>query len=243
MHRRMILDFTWAIGLMCTLVGCGSLLPESPILKANFEKDVVGTKPTSDIPDDPDGDAIHLYGSKSGSAIVIAAPAGLSGKSLSYRHSPGPAYARYVLFIGKEISPSVDQVWATWEAVPQIVDGVPLDVWIGNSNFGRIGQIRFLNGQVFVRENDSEDSFTPIQNGTFRNGVLHQIVIRVDKKNSTYQFLMLGGGGSSPWGTDRLPVLSSRVLATTQPTITFHFSSEGTSTSTYAIDDVRITAK
>jgi len=231
MYYRKMLGIAWALGLTCTMTSCGS-----PILRANFESDAVGTTPGPDIPGDPVGDYFYLSSPTSGSARVIAAPAGLSGKSLSYRHAVPESYNRYMGFMGRETSSSSQQFWAVWNAYPHLADNVPLDVWIGNSHLDPICKLRYLNGQVFV-ENGVEN-YTPI--GTYRNDQTHGVVIKVDKLSSTYQISVHSSRPAASTGVR--PALDPSVLTRlVRPTVYFWFPSEGTSGSTYAIDDMLMT--
>jgi hypothetical protein len=214
------------------LTGCGS-----PILKANFEANTLGTHPGPELPGDPVGDIFYLSNPGSGSAVVVAAPPGLTGKSLSYRHSDPAAFNRFLGFGGKEVDASARQYWAVWNAVPQLTPNVPLDVWIGDGHFGTMGMIRFLNNQVQVATNVQGTEFSPI--GAFTNGRLHTVVMKVDKPSATYRITLLGEGPGITTGTR--PVVEPGTLAATRPYVYFWFGSEGVSPSTYTIDNMLIT--
>ena len=127
------------------LTGCGT-----PILRANFDTNTLGTHPPPELPGDPVGDSFYLSSPSSGSAVVVAAPAGLSGRSLRYQHTAPQSYSRFLGFGGKEVSASSLQYWAVWSAIPQLTPNVPLDVWMGNGHFESFGTIRLLNNQVLV---------------------------------------------------------------------------------------------
>lgn len=214
------------------LAGCGT-----PILRANFDTNTLGTHPGPELPGDPVGDSLYLSDPTSGSAVVVAAPSGLSGRSLSYRHSAPMAYSRFLGFGGKEVSASAQQYWAVWNAIPQLTPNVPLDVWMGNGHFESLGAIRFLDGQVLVSTDARGSNFTQV--GTFTNGRVHTVVIKVDKPSATYRISVLGGAASVNTGTR--PVLTPAALGTTRPYVYLWFGGEGVSSSTYTVDNVLIT--
>jgi len=220
-----------ALGAL-VLTGCGS-----PILRANFDTSTLGTHPAPELPGDPVGDSFYLSSPSSGSAVVVAAPSGLSGRSLSYRHSAPMAYNRYMGFGGKEVNANARQYWARWNAMPQLTSNVPLDVWMGNGHFQSFGQIRFLNNQVFVAADRNGTSFEPI--GSFTSGRVHTVVMKVDKPSATYSITVLGDGPAL--STGNRPVLTPEALNTTRPFVYFWFGSEGTSASTYTLDNMLIT--
>ena len=84
-----------ALGAL-VLTGCGT-----PILRANFDTNSLGTHPGPELPGEPVGDSFYLSAPTSGSAVVVAAPEGLSGRSLRYRHSAPMAYSRFLGFGGQ----------------------------------------------------------------------------------------------------------------------------------------------
>lgn len=213
------------------LTGCGT-----PILRANFDTSTLGTHPGPELPGDPVGDSFYLSDPTSGSAVVVAAPGGLSGRSLSYRHAAPMSYSRFLGFGGREVTSASQQYWAVWNAIPQLSPNVPLDVWMGNGHFQSLGSIRFLNNQVLVATDD-RGNFTPV--GEFTNGRLHTVVIKVDKPSATYRISVLGG--PSPVNTGTRPVITPSALTTTRPYVYLWFGSDGTSPSTYTVDNVLIT--
>ena len=214
------------------LAGCGS-----PILRANFDTSAPGTHPPPELPGDPVGDSFYLSTPTSGSAVVVAAPAGLSGRSLSYRHAGAESYMRYMGFGGKEVDAASQQFWALWNGIPNLTQNVPLDVWIGNGHFQSFGQIRFLNGQVLVSNDLTGSSYTPI--GSFTNGRKHTVLMKVDKPSATYSISVLGDGPS--FNTGNRAVLTPGALNTTRPYVYFWFGSEGTSASNYTLDNMLMT--
>lgn len=214
------------------LAGCGT-----PILRANFDTSTLGTHPAPELPGDPVGDSFYLSDPSSGSAVVVAAPAGLSGRSLRYRHTAPFSYSRFMGFGGREVSAASQQYWAIWNAVPQLAANVPLDVWIGDGHFGVMGSIRFLNNQVLVSTDANGTSYSQI--GTFTNGRTHTVVMKVDKPSSTYRISVLGDGPAA--GTGTRPVLTPSTLSTTRPYVYVWFGSDGTSSSTYTLDNMLIT--
>lgn len=223
----------WAATLGALLLtGCGS-----PILRANFDTSPLGTFPAPELPGDPVGDSFYLSSPSSGSAVVVAAPSGLSGRSLSYRHSSPQSYNRYMGFGGKEVDANARQYWALWNGIPNLTPNVPLDVWIGNGHFQSFGQIRFLNNQVLVATNASGTTFAPI--GSFTNGRVHTVVMKVDKPSGTYSISVLGDGPS--FDTGNRPVQTPEALSTTRPYVYFWFGSDGTSASSYTLDNMLIT--
>lgn len=213
------------------LTGCGT-----PILRANFDTNTLGTHPPPELPGDPVGDSFYLSSPSSGSAVVVTAPAGLSGRSLRYQHTAPQSYSRFLGFGGKEVSASSLQYWAVWNAIPQLTPNVPLDVWMGNGHFESFGTIRFLNNQVLVAT-DNRGSFTPV--GNFTNGRVHTVVVKVDKPSGTYRISVLGG--EAPVNTGTRPVLTPAALSTTRPYVYLWFGSDGVSASTYTVDNVLIT--
>lgn len=222
-----------AIGaLVLILTGCGS-----PILKANFETSTLGTYPAPELPGDPVGDSFYLSSPGSGSAVVVAAPPGLTGKSLRYRHTAPMAVNRFMGFGGKEVDVSARQYWAVWNGLPQLSANVPLDIWIGDGHFGTMGMIRFLNNQVHMATDANGTKFSPI--GAFTNGRVHTLVMKVDKPSASYRISLLGDGPGISTG-DR-PVAQPSTLATTRPFVYFWFGSEDVSSSTYTIDNMLIT--
>lgn len=224
-------------GAMATLAalvlsGCGT-----PILRANFDTSTLGTHPAPELPGEPVGDSLYLSSPSSGSAVVVAAPAGLSGRSLRYRHSAPMSYERFLGFGGKEVSASAQQYWAVWNAIPQLTANVPLDVWIGNGHFETMGKIRFLNNQVLVSTDVNGTAFTPV--GSFTNGRVHTVVMKVDKPSASFRISVLSSDPAVHTGNR--PVLTPAVLATTRPYVYLWFGSDGTSPSTYTVDNVLIT--
>ena len=220
-----------ALGAL-VLAGCGT-----PILRANFDTSTLGTHPAPELPGDPVGDSLYLSDPTSGSAVVVAAPTGLSGRSLSYRHSAPMSYSRFLGFGGKEVAPSAQQFWAIWNAIPQLTPNVPLDVWMGNGHFQALGTIRFLNNQVLVSTDSNGKNFTPV--GSFTNGRTHTVVIKVDKPSATYRISVLGGSATVTTGTR--PVQTPAALGTTRPYVYLWFGSDGVSASTYTVDNMLIT--
>lgn len=220
-----------ALGAL-VLTGCGT-----PILRANFDTNSLGTHPGPELPGEPVGDSFYLSAPTSGSAVVVAAPEGLSGRSLRYRHSAPMAYSRFLGFGGKEVSASSQQYWAVWNAIPQLTPNVPLDVWIGDGHFGTMGKIRFLNSQVLVATDVNGTSFAPI--GPFTNGRVHTVVMKVDKPSATYRISVLGGEPAVNTGTRA--VLTPATLTSTRPYVYLWFGSDGVSASTYTVDNVLIT--
>lgn len=214
------------------LTGCGS-----PILRANFDTSTLGTYPAPELPGDPVGDSFYLSTPTAGAAVVVAAPAGLSGRSLSYRHTGGASYNRYMGFGGKEVDANARQYWALWNGIPSLTPNVPLDVWIGNGHFQAFGQIRFLNNQVYVANDLSGSSYTSI--GSFTNGRQHTVLMKVDKPSATYSITVLGDGPS--FNTGNRAVLTPGALNTTRPYVYFWFGSDGTSASTYTLDNMLMT--
>lgn len=214
------------------LTGCGS-----PILRANFDTSTLGTHPAPELPGDPVGDSFYLSTPTSGAAVVVAAPSGLSGRSLSYRHVGAQSYTRYMGFGGKEVDADARQYWALWNGIPNLTPNVPLDVWIGNGHFQSLGQIRFLNNQVLVATNASGTGFAPI--GSFTNGRLHTVLMKVDKPSATYSISVVGDGPTASTGSR--PVQTPEALGTTRPYVYFWFGSDGTSASTYTLDNMLIT--
>lgn len=213
------------------LTGCGT-----PILRANFDTNTLGTHPPPELPGDPVGDSFYLSSPSSGSAVVVTAPAGLSGRSLRYQHTAPQSYNRFLGFGGKEVSASSLQYWAVWSAIPQLTPNVPLDVWMGNGHFESFGTIRFLNNQVLVAT-DNRGGFAPV--GSFTNGRVHTVVVKVDKPSGTYRISVLGG--EAPVNTGTRPVLTPAALSTTRPYVYLWFGSDGVSASTYTVDNVLIT--
>lgn len=213
------------------LTGCGT-----PILRANFDTNTLGTHPPPELPGDPVGDSFYLSSPSSGSAVVVAAPAGLSGRSLRYQHTAPQSYSRFLGLGGKEVSASSLQYWAVWSAIPQLTPNVPLDVWMGNGHFESFGTIRLLNNQVLVAT-DNRGGFTPV--GNFTNGRVHTVVVKVDKPSGTYRISVLGG--DAPVNTGTRPVLTPAALSTTRPYVYLWFGSDGVSASTYTVDNVLIT--
>lgn len=214
-----------------SLTGCGS-----PILRADFDTSPLGALPAPELPGDPVGDSFYLSTPSSGSAVVVAAPSGLSGRSLSYRHTAPLSYERFMGFGGKEVDARTQQYWAMWSAIPQLAANVPLDLWIGDGHFGVMGQIRLLNNQVHVAT-DASGGFSPI--GAFTNGRVHTVVMKVDKPSATYSIWVLGGGPAVSTGTRA--VLTPTTLSATRPFVYMWYSSEGTSASTYTVDNMLIT--
>ena len=221
-----------AVGLAAVTMGCGS-----PILRANFESDALGSVPAPELPGDPVGDTFYLSSPTSGSVVVVAAPAGLTGRSLNYRHNVPTSYSRFVGFMGKETSPSVQQFWAIWNGVPQLTDQVPLDIWIGDGHFQSFGAIRLQGGQVLVANDTTGRNFSPI--GAYTPGRMHTVLMKVDKPSSSYVISVLGGPTSVTTGTR--PVLTPSALTATRPVVYFWYPSDGTSTSTYTIDNMLMT--
>lgn len=214
------------------LTGCGS-----PILRANFDTSALGTHPAPELPGDPVGDSFYLSTPTSGAAVVVAAPADLSGRSLSYRHAGGASYNRYMGFGGKEVDASARQYWALWNGIPNLTPNVALDVWIGNGHFESFGLIRFVNNQVLLSNDRNNSSFTSI--GSFNSGRMHTVLMKVDKPSATYSIWVLGDGPAI--STGNRPVLTPGALDTTRPYVYFWFGSEGTSTSHYTLDNMLMT--
>lgn len=231
LSRRSSTALASALGALL-LTGCGS-----PILRANFDTSTLGTHPAPELPGDPVGDSFYLSDPSSGSAVVVAAPSGLSGRSLSYRHTAPFSYSRFMGFGGKEVDANARQYWAVWNAVPQLTPNVPLDVWIGDGHFGTMGKIRFLNNQVHVATDVNGTSFSPI--GPFTNGRTHTVVMKVDKPSATYSISVLGDGPAVNTGTRA--VLSPSTLSATRPYVYLWFGSDGTSASSYTLDNMLIT--
>ena len=220
--------------VICTLIalcsGCGSA-----ILRDDFDADALNQPPAESPPGDPVGDLVYLSSPSSGSAVVVSAPAGLSGRSLEYRNVNVPTYNRYLGFVGKEITPSSVEYWAAWVGIPQLSNAASaLDVWIGNSHFLALGGIRFNNGQIFRQAAGS--SYVPI--GTYTPGQRHTVIIKVDKAAQTYVISVFGGQSVS---TGTQTVLNPGALSTLRPSVYFWFSEESSSTSKYVIDDITIT--
>lgn len=222
---------TAALGALL-LTGCGT-----PILRANFDTSTLGTFPAPELPGDPVGDSFYLSTPTSGAAVVVAAPAGLSGRSLSYRHAGAMPFNRYMGFGGKEVDANARQYWALWNGIPNVTPNVPLDVWIGNGHFQSFGQIRFLNNQVLVANDRNGTNFSPI--GSFTSGRVHTVVMKVDKPSATYSISVLGDGPAM--NTGNRPVLTPEALNTTRPYVYFWFGSDGTSPSSYTLDNMLMT--
>ena len=232
MRLKNTLSRIGVLALVSSLAGCGSA-----ILRANFETNALGTVPASELPGEPVGDFFYLSDPTSGSVTVITAPAGLTGKSLSYRDSAPHSYSRFLGFMGKETAPSVQQYWAVWGGVPQLTGNAVLDIWIGDGHFSSWGAIRLTGGQVLVANDASGNSFTPI--GSYTNGRRQTVVMKVDKAAGTYAIMVLGGPTAVTTGTR--PVITPATLSATRPTVYFWFSSEAPSSSAYAIDDMLMT--
>ncbi len=228
---RSLAALSVAVGALL-LTGCGT-----PILRANFDISTLGTFPPPELPGDPVGDSFYLSTPTSGAAVVVAAPVGLSGRSLSYRHAGAMSFNRYMGFGGKEVDADARQYWALWNGIPNITPSVPLDVWIGNGHFESFGQIRFLNNQVLVANDRNGTNFSSI--GSFTSGRMHTVLMKVDKPSATYRIWVLGDGPAI--NTGNRPVLTPDALSTTRPYVYFWFGSDGTSPSTYTLDNMLMT--
>lgn len=226
-------------GLVLTTLALANAGCSAAVFRADFDSDPVGAAPSENPPDRPAGDLVHLSNPGSGSALVVDAPASLTGRSVEYGNVNVPAHERVLGFVSTEIDGRAKHVFASWRGVIAVgPSGSALDVWLGSARSVALASLRFKNGQILRRTGNGPDAFTTI--GNYQPGESHTVVMRVDKDTGEYAIRVVG---RTVVDTGTHPVLNPTAASTLRPTVYFWFSEDFSSGSTYTIDDVTISTR
>lgn len=218
--------------LMVSTQGCGSLL-----FNADFDSDTLGAVPRASPPGDPVGDSILLSPPPdiSSSQVEVISDTDFTGRSLRYRDEG----LLYVSFVSKEIRPTSEQYWAAWNGRPNLPIGrfSELDIWIGSEHYTPLASLRFDDGQVRLQTGSgSSPSYETV--GRYTSGVVHTVVMNVDKTAATYSIWIFSSG--EDLSTGARPVLNAGALETLRPTVHMHFPGSISSAGSYTVDNVVI---
>lgn len=215
--------------------GCGSVL-----FYDDFENGSVGDQPNMIPPGEPVGDMIYMSTTTGSSLRLIAGPSSggsaAGGQWVSYRKSESDPTLRFVGFMSKEITAGERAFTATWSGRASLSDADgPLDVYLGSAHFGRICGFRVEGGRVLW---DEDGNYSDV--GAFPNGGVHSVVWTVDRNAQTCVLAINGGGASVSTGARAVTGTGLTFLTAARPTLWLQFSEGGIGSSTYALNDVRI---
>ena len=170
----------WTIaGRRCrsTLVAASSTVLLSAcgtdLFKADFEADIVGSRPSMSPAGPPTGDMIRVWIAEPDNLVVIAD--GINSQSLLYSYQPSLSQ---VDFIGIETGRDATEFWAAWNGrAEQFSAATPsLNFSVGNFNAG-VASLEIAAGE-FVAAGERLGAVLP--------GETHTVVMHVDAAAGTY---------------------------------------------------------
>lgn len=219
----------------------GSGCATARIFHADFNADAVGARPNTSPPTAPAGDQIYMSDSSapvSGQFEVVDNPA-LGSRALQYANVNVDLSRRFLGFISATVSPAAtNEVWAVWDGIPNLpANASPLDIWLGNNHFQASARLRLDNGNVSVQTPGGGQNFENV--GTYTNGRIHAVILRVNRADQTYSLSFLERN-SPAINVGPRPFLAAFALDASNPTLWMQFSAETSSPGTYVIDNVMI---